>query len=83
MALINDAPALRVADVSISVDSGVDIAKELATVILLEKSLMFAFGRCERGTSYGNPSIAHFMESAALWNVDAIEAGPGAEPGFN
>jgi Mg2+-importing ATPase len=37
---INDAPALRVADVGISVDSGVDIAKELATVILLEKSLM-------------------------------------------
>src|SRR5205823_5744542 len=37
---INDAPALRVADVGISVDSGVDIAKESATVILLEKSLM-------------------------------------------
>jgi P-type Mg2+ transporter len=37
---INDAPALRVADVGISVDSGVDIAKELATVILLEKCLM-------------------------------------------
>jgi Mg2+-importing ATPase len=37
---INDAPALRVGDVGISVDSGVDIAKELATVILLEKSLM-------------------------------------------
>jgi magnesium-transporting ATPase (P-type) len=37
---INDAPALRVADVGICVDSGVDIAKELATVILLEKSLM-------------------------------------------
>ncbi len=36
---INDAPALRVADVGISVDSGVDIAKELATVILLEKNL--------------------------------------------
>jgi Mg2+-importing ATPase len=37
---INDAPALRAADVAISVDSGVDIAKESATVILLEKSLM-------------------------------------------
>jgi P-type Mg2+ transporter len=37
---INGAPALRVADVGISVDTGVDIAKELATVILLEKSLM-------------------------------------------
>jgi P-type Mg2+ transporter len=37
---INDAPALRTSDVGISVDSGVDIAKESATVILLEKSLM-------------------------------------------
>jgi Mg2+-importing ATPase len=37
---INDAPALRVADVGISVDSAVDIAKDSADVILLEKSLM-------------------------------------------
>lgn len=37
---INDAPALRVADVGISVDTAVDIAKESATVILLEKDLM-------------------------------------------
>ncbi len=37
---INDAPALRDADVGISVDSGADIAKESADIILLEKSLM-------------------------------------------
>ena len=37
---INDAPALRVADVGISVDTAVDIAKESASMILLEKSLM-------------------------------------------
>lgn len=37
---INDAPALRAADVGISVDNAVDIAKETADVILLEKSLM-------------------------------------------
>lgn len=37
---INDAPALRAADVGISVDSAVDIAKESADIILLEKSLM-------------------------------------------
>ncbi len=37
---INDAPALRAADVAISVDNAVDIAKESADVILLEKSLM-------------------------------------------
>jgi len=34
---INDAPALRAADVGISVDNAVDIAKESADVILLEK----------------------------------------------
>jgi Mg2+-importing ATPase len=37
---INDAPALRAADVGISVDTAVDIAKESADMILLEKSLM-------------------------------------------
>ena len=37
---INDGPALKAADVSISVDSAVDIAKESADIILLEKSLM-------------------------------------------
>ncbi len=35
---INDAPALRDADVGISVDSGTDIAKESADIILLEKA---------------------------------------------
>ena len=37
---INDAPALRTADIGISVDTAVDIAKEAADIILLEKSLM-------------------------------------------
>lgn len=37
---INDAPALRAADVGLSVDSAVDIAKESADIILLEKNLM-------------------------------------------
>jgi Mg2+-importing ATPase len=37
---INDAPALHAADVGISVDSAVDIAKESASIILLEKSLL-------------------------------------------
>ncbi|WP_243313209.1 magnesium-translocating P-type ATPase [Fundidesulfovibrio agrisoli] len=36
---INDAPALKAADVGISVDSAVDVAKESADIILLEKSL--------------------------------------------
>jgi Mg2+-importing ATPase len=37
---INDAPALHAADVGISVDNAVDIAKESADMILLEKSLL-------------------------------------------
>ncbi|MDQ5897469.1 MAG: P-type Mg2+ transporter, partial [Pseudomonadota bacterium] len=37
---INDAPALRAADIGISVDSAVDIAREAADIILLEKSLL-------------------------------------------
>lgn len=37
---INDAVALRTADVGISVDTAVDVAKESADIILLEKSLM-------------------------------------------
>ena len=37
---INDAPALRAADVGISVDNAVDIAKESADLILLEKNLL-------------------------------------------
>ena len=37
---INDGPALKMADVGITVDSAVDIAKESADIILLEKSLL-------------------------------------------
>jgi Mg2+-importing ATPase len=37
---INDSPSLRAADVGISVDSAVDVAKETADIVLLEKSLL-------------------------------------------
>ncbi|HVO66000.1 MAG TPA: magnesium-translocating P-type ATPase [Syntrophales bacterium] len=37
---INDAPAIRAADVGISVDSAVDVAKESADIVLLEMSLL-------------------------------------------
>jgi Mg2+-importing ATPase len=37
---INDGPALKAADVGVSVDTAVDIAKESADIILLEKSLL-------------------------------------------
>ncbi len=37
---INDAPALKKSDVGISVDTAVDVAKEAADIVLLEKSLL-------------------------------------------
>ena len=52
---INDAPALRAADIGISVDSAVDIAKEAADIILLEKSLMVLIeGVVEGRTTFCN-----------------------------
>ncbi|WP_409348138.1 magnesium-translocating P-type ATPase [Paenibacillus gyeongsangnamensis] len=52
---INDAASLRDADVGISVDTAVDIAKESADIILLEKSLMvLEEGVIEGRRTFGN-----------------------------
>jgi Mg2+-importing ATPase len=52
---INDAPALRTADVGISVDNAVDIAKESADLILLEKDLLvLEHGVLEGRRVFGN-----------------------------
>ena len=52
---INDAPALRAADIGISVDSAVDIAKDAADIILLEKSLLVLIeGVVEGRTTFCN-----------------------------
>ena len=52
---INDAPALKAADVGISVNNAVDIAKESADIILLKKSLMvLADGVTEGRKTFGN-----------------------------
>jgi len=52
---INDAPALRAADVGISVDSGVGIAKESADIILTKKSLRaLVHGITEGRRTFGN-----------------------------
>jgi Mg2+-importing ATPase len=55
---INDAPALRAADVGISVDTAVDIAKESADIILLEKSLMVL----EEGVIEGRKVFANIIK---------------------
>ena len=52
---INDTPAMKVADVGISVDDAVDVAKETADIILLEKDLMvLEQGIIEGRKTYGN-----------------------------
>ena len=55
---INDSPSLRAADVGISVDSAVDIAKEAADMILLEKSLMVL----EEGVLEGRKVFANILK---------------------
>jgi P-type Mg2+ transporter len=55
---INDAPALRAADVGISVDTAVDIAKESADIILLEKDLLVL----EQGVREGRKVFANILK---------------------
>lgn len=55
---INDAPALRAADIGISVDGAVDIAREAADIILLEKSLMVL----EEGVIEGRRTFSNMLK---------------------
>ncbi|TWP24386.1 magnesium-translocating P-type ATPase [Apibacter muscae] len=55
---INDAPALRKADVGISVDTAVDIAKESADIILLEKDLRVL----QKGVVYGRRTFGNIIK---------------------
>jgi len=64
---INDAPALKAADVGISVDSAVDIAKESSDIILLENSLLvLEEGVMEGRRVFGN--IVKYIKMAASSN---------------
>lgn len=68
---INDAPALRQADVGISVDNAVDIAKETADIILLEKDLMvLEEGVIEGRRTFGN--IIKYIKMATSGNFGNI-----------
>jgi Mg2+-importing ATPase len=55
---INDAPALYAADVGVSVDSAVDVAKEAADFVLLEKSLSVL----RQGISQGRATFANTLK---------------------
>jgi Mg2+-importing ATPase len=64
---INDSPALKAADVGISVDNAVDIAKESADIILLEKSLgVLHDGVVEGRKVFGN--ISKYIKMGASSN---------------
>ena len=55
---INDAPAMKAADIGISVDTAVDVAKESADIILLEKNLMVL----EQGIMEGRKTYANMIK---------------------
>ncbi|HEY7025198.1 MAG TPA: magnesium-translocating P-type ATPase [Candidatus Limnocylindrales bacterium] len=68
---INDAPALHAADVGISVDSAVDVAKQAAAIVLLDKDLRVLLD----GVRQGRRTFANTMKyvftttSASFGNV--------------
>ncbi|MGC8745433.1 MAG: magnesium-translocating P-type ATPase [Candidatus Saccharicenans sp.] len=74
---INDAPALKAADVGISVDSAVDVAKESADIILLVKSLLVL----EEGIIEGRrvfANIIKYIQMAASSNFGNMFSVVGA-----
>ena len=74
---INDAPALKAADVGISVDSAVDIAKESSDIILLENSLLILEQGVREGRRvFGN--IVKYIKMAASSNFGNMFSVVGA-----
>jgi Mg2+-importing ATPase len=74
---INDAPALRAADVGISVNSAVDIAKESSDIILLENSLLIlGDGVLEGRRTFGN--INKYLKMTASSNFGNMFSVVGA-----
>jgi Mg2+-importing ATPase len=74
---INDALALKASDVGISVNNAVDIAKESADIILLEKSLMvLELGVMEGRKTFGN--IVKYIKMAASSNFGNMLSMTGA-----
>lgn len=74
---VNDAPALKLADAGISVDSGVQVAKEASSIILLEKSLsVVSDGVVEGRKAFGN-MVKYIMNtiSANLGNMLTLAVG--------
>jgi len=74
---INDAPALKVADIGISVNNAVDIAKESADIILLEKSLNVLHDGIDEGRKvFGN--ITKYIKMGSSSNFGNMLSVTGA-----
>jgi Mg2+-importing ATPase len=74
---INDAPALKAADVGISVDNAVDIAKESADIILQKKSLLvLGDGVIEGRRTFGN--IVKYIKMGSSSNLGNMISMTGA-----
>lgn len=74
---INDAPALRRADVGISVDDAVDVAKDSSDIILLEQNLAVLHdGVIEGRRVFGN--VVKYLRMAASSNVGNMLSVTGA-----
>ncbi|MDB5958839.1 MAG: magnesium-translocating P-type ATPase [Massilia sp.] len=79
---INDAPALRAADIGISVDTAVDIAREAADIIILEKSLLVLDeGLIEGRTTFSNMlKYIRMTASSNFGNVLSVLVASAALP---
>lgn len=71
---INDVPALHAADVSISVDNAVDVAKESADIVLMEKSLAVLSRGIEEGRTTFNNTLKYIWvtTSANFGNMFSV-----------
>jgi Mg2+-importing ATPase len=58
---VNDAPALYEADVGISVDTAVDVSKDAADIVLLEKDLLVLAGGIEEGRKIFGNTIKYIL----------------------
>jgi len=81
---VNDAPALFEADVGLSVDSGVDVAKDAADIVLLDKDLLVLANGIEEGRKvFGNVTKYILMgTSSNFGNMFSAAAASLFLPGF-
>lgn len=73
---VNDAPALYEADVGISVDTGVDVAKEAADIVLLEKDLLVMVDGISEGRRIFGNTIKYVLmgTSSNFGNMFSVAA---------